>query len=538
MTGPAGRSTGGALAGARRARWRSSERRGPVGAERLRRLPPYLFAQIEQKIAAKRAEGVDIISLGIGDPDTPTPAPGGRRDARAGGAPGHPPVPLQPGARLASARPWPSSTPRRFGVDARPGDRDHPGAGRQGGRRQRQPGLPRPRRRRPGERPRLPGLHHRAAAGRAPSRCPCPSLPELGFQPDLEAIPADVAARARMMFLNYPNNPTGGGDRGRLLRARGRVRATPRPDRRARQRLLRDHLRRLPRARRSSRRRAPRTSGIEIFSLSKTYNMTGWRAGRRGGQRRPGQRLLAAQDQHRQRHVRGPPGGRRRRPALRPVVACARCARSTSAAATCWSPRSAAIGLRGEPARRAPSTSGPACPRATPRPSFTERVLEQAAVVISPGAAYGPSGEGFVRMSLTVPDERLNEAADRIAAPRRPLERRVAAARVRRLRPEAAAARARPPRRRRPRPVRRRGLRDPPRRPGSGRHRPRRRPPRRPRRPGAAPLGPGPPGRRHARQRPGPGRRRLPGRAASSSWSTSAPSPTGSRPGTAWPSSW
>ena len=44
------------------------------------------------------------------------------------------------------------------------------------------------------------------------------------------------------------------------------------------------------------------------------------------------------------------------------------------------------------------------------------RVLEEAAVVISPGAAYGPSGEGFVRMSLTVPDERLNEAAERISA--------------------------------------------------------------------------------------------------------------------------
>jgi LL-diaminopimelate aminotransferase len=47
--------------------------------------------------------------------------------------------------------------------------------------------------------------------------------------------------------------------------------------------------------------------------------------------------------------------------------------------------------------------------------SFAERVLEEAAVVISPGSAYGPSGEGFVRMSLTVPDDRLNEAAERIA---------------------------------------------------------------------------------------------------------------------------
>ena len=47
--------------------------------------------------------------------------------------------------------------------------------------------------------------------------------------------------------------------------------------------------------------------------------------------------------------------------------------------------------------------------------SFTEKVLEEAAVVISPGSAYGPSGEGFVRMSLTVPDDRLMEAAERIS---------------------------------------------------------------------------------------------------------------------------
>src|SRR5918911_1600935 len=42
-------------------------------SERLERIPPYLFAQLEQKIAAKRAQGIDVISLGIGDPDTPTP---------------------------------------------------------------------------------------------------------------------------------------------------------------------------------------------------------------------------------------------------------------------------------------------------------------------------------------------------------------------------------------------------------------------------------------------------------------------------------
>ena len=60
----------------------------PVGAKRLGLLPPYLFAEIERKIAAKRAEGVDIISLGIGDPDTPTPELVVRRMADAVSDPG------------------------------------------------------------------------------------------------------------------------------------------------------------------------------------------------------------------------------------------------------------------------------------------------------------------------------------------------------------------------------------------------------------------------------------------------------------------
>jgi LL-diaminopimelate aminotransferase len=47
--------------------------------------------------------------------------------------------------------------------------------------------------------------------------------------------------------------------------------------------------------------------------------------------------------------------------------------------------------------------------------SFAELVLEKAGVVISPGAAYGPTGEGYVRISLTVPDDRLKEALERMA---------------------------------------------------------------------------------------------------------------------------
>jgi LL-diaminopimelate aminotransferase len=57
-------------------------------SSRLDRLPPYLFAELERKIREKRAAGVDVISLGIGDPDTPTPQPVIDALARAGGDPG------------------------------------------------------------------------------------------------------------------------------------------------------------------------------------------------------------------------------------------------------------------------------------------------------------------------------------------------------------------------------------------------------------------------------------------------------------------
>ncbi len=91
----------------------------------------------------------------------------------------------------------------------------------------------------------------------------------------------------------------------------------------------------------------------------------------------------------------------------------ARCARSTRAAATSCSTRcarSASTSSR----RRARSTSGRRCPEGHTSASFCEEVLEEAAVVVCPGGAYGPNGEGFFRISLTVPDERLPEAVERM----------------------------------------------------------------------------------------------------------------------------
>lgn len=240
-----------------------------------------------------------------------------------------------------------------------------------------------------------------------------PLLPELGFQPDLEAIPAGVAARARMMFLNYPNNPTGGVIEDDFFE---RAVAFAR-----RHELIVVHDNAYSEITYDGY-RAPSfletpgamEVGIEIFSLSKTYNMTGWRAGAVVGNAD----LVSAYWQLKTNIDSG------MFEAVQEASAAALRSDQSSVAEMCaiYQRRRDVlvaalrrVGLRVDPPKGAIYVWA-RVPDGETSASFTERVLEEAAVVISPGAAYGASGEGFVRMSLTVPDERLNEAADRIAA--------------------------------------------------------------------------------------------------------------------------
>ena len=154
--------------------------------------------------------------------------------------------------------------------------------------------------------------------------------------------------------------------------------------------------------------------GIEIFSLSKTYNMTGWRAGAVVGN----PDLVAAYWQLKTNIDSG------MFEAVQEAAVAALTSDQESVREMCaiYQRRRDVlvgalrrIGLDVDPPKGAIYVWA-RVPEGHTSASFTERVLEDAAVVISPGAAYGPSGEGFVRMSLTVPDERLVEAADRIAA--------------------------------------------------------------------------------------------------------------------------
>src|ERR1700689_5313708 len=176
-------------------------------SKRLDRIPPYLFAELERKAAAKRAAGVDVISLGIGDPDTPTYAPIVAAAQRAVADPGTHRYPSNRGrqeVRQAIA----GFYERRFAVSLDPAIEVMPAIGAKecifnlnlafldpgdvalasdpgypvytGG-------------------PLLAG----AEGGLMPLK------PELGFAPDLDALSAETLNRARLMFFNYPNNPTG-----------------------------------------------------------------------------------------------------------------------------------------------------------------------------------------------------------------------------------------------------------------------------------------------------------------------------------------
>ena len=383
----------------------------PVGAARLRQLPPYLFAQIEQKIAAKRAAGVDIISLGIGDPDTPTPPfiVDVMRDQVA----------------RADTHQYPSNRGRdsfraaiagfyaeRFGVTLDPATQIIPAMGAKEAVANVNLALLDPGDVALASDPGYPVYTTGPLlAGAEP--VPMPLLAELGFQPDLDAIPADVLRRARIMFINYPNNPTGGEGEGDFF-ARG-VDFARRNDiivvhDNAYSEITYDGY------------RAPSfletpgamDVGIEIFSLSKTYNMTGWRAGAVVGNAD----VVAAYWQLKTNIDSG------MFEALQEAAAAALLSDQSSVAEMCaiYQRRRDVlvgalqrIGLRVEPPKGAIYVWA-RVPDGETSASFTEKVLEEAAVVISPGAAYGPSGEGFVRMSLTVPDDRLNEAADRISA--------------------------------------------------------------------------------------------------------------------------
>ncbi|HEX3279439.1 MAG TPA: LL-diaminopimelate aminotransferase [Thermoleophilaceae bacterium] len=376
-------------------------------SKRLERLPPYLFAELERKVREKKEAGVDVISLGIGDPDTPTPEPviaalgAGAHDP---GTHRYPSNRGRPELREAFARFY----DRRFGVAIDPETEIVPALGAKecvfnlnlafldpdAIALAADPGYP---------------VYTGGPLLAGAEAVLMPLLPELGFAPDLDAIGGDVAARARLLYLNYPNNPTGA-----ILPDGLFERAVE---------FAREHdvlivhdasytettfdgyvapsFLETPGA---------KEVGVEVFSLSKGWNMTGWRTAALVGNADACNaywHLKTNIDSGMFEAVQlaaaaaldaGPPEEMRVIYQRRRDLVCDALAE---------------IGVEVTKPKGTIYVWAPV-PEGHTSASYCELVLEESGVVVSPGGAYGPNGEGFFRISLTVPDARLAEAMERL----------------------------------------------------------------------------------------------------------------------------
>jgi LL-diaminopimelate aminotransferase len=378
-------------------------------SKRLQAMPPYMFAELERRIAEKKAQGIDVISLGIGDPDKPTYPHIVEAMQRAVADPGTHQYPTNRGRdefREAFARFY----ERRFGVEIDPESEVIPAIGAKeciynlcfafldpgDVALAADPGYP-------------VYTGGPILAGAEPVVLPL--VPELGFVPDLEAIDPEALRKARLLFLNYPNNPTGAvvpdGFFERVIELAREHELLVVHDNAYSETTFDGYV-------------APsflatpgaKEVGVEVFSLSKGFNMTGWRCAAILGNADAIQtywRLktnvdsglfeaiqlaaVAALDAPRDSIEEMNAIYQRRRDL---VVAALR-----------------DIGVEVTPPKGTIYVWAPV-PEGHTSTSFAEKVLEEAAVVVSPGSMYGPSGEGFFRISLTTPDERITEAVERM----------------------------------------------------------------------------------------------------------------------------
>jgi len=380
-------------------------------SQRIEKLPPYLFVEISRKIAQKKARGEDVVSFGIGDPDMPTPEHIIECLCQAAHDPAnhrYPETEGLPELRRAIAG-W---YQRRFSVTLDPDKEVLPLIGSK------------------------EGIGHVALCFIDPgdvALVPDPGYPvyamgtmfaggesyylplkeENDFLPDLKAIPDAVARRAKLLWLNYPNNPTAAvADAGFFEQAVAFARKHG---------LAVCHdgpysevafdgyhpvsFMQIPGA---------KEVGIEFHSFSKSYNMTGWRIGMAVGNARMIDALMRLKsnldsgvpqaiqlaaiaalngpqdciDEHNRIY-------QKRRDLMLETLRY--------------------IGLTARPPR-ASLYVWVRLPKGQKSLDFAARLLDEAGVVVTPGVGYGSNGDGYIRFSLTTPDSRLEEGLARLRA--------------------------------------------------------------------------------------------------------------------------
>jgi LL-diaminopimelate aminotransferase len=378
-------------------------------ARRIEKLPPYLFVEISRKIAEKRAQGVDVVSFGVGDPDIPTPPHVIDALVAAARDPANHRYPETEGL-LDFRRAVADWYERRFGLSLDPqrevlsliGSKE--------------------------------GIGHVALCFIDPgdlALVPDPAYPvyavgtlfasgepyylplreENGFLPDLDAVPADVARRAKLLWLNYPNNPTGavaGLDFfERAVAFAGRHDLAVCHDGPYSE-VAFDGYRPV------SFLQAPgaREVGVEFHSLSKTYNMTGWRIGMAVGNAA----MIDALMRVKSNLDSGVPQAIQRM-AIAALEGPQDCVEEHNAVYQRRRDRLVealrALGLSVQPPR-ASLYVWARVPQGYTSMGFATRLLDDLGVVVTPGVGYGAAGEGYVRLSLTIPDDRLEEGLRRL----------------------------------------------------------------------------------------------------------------------------
>ena len=380
-------------------------------ASRIDRVPPYLFVQISRRIAEKRAEGIEVISFGIGDPDIPTPdnvvatlreAALDTRNHR------YPETDGLPEFRRAAAG-W---YERRFGVSLDPDREVLPLIGAKEGIGHvalcfiepgdtalvPDPGYP------------VYSVGTLFAGGQSYTM---PLVEENGWLPNLDEIPEDVARKAKVMWINYPNNPTAataGLDYfERVVAFAKRYDIAVMHDA-CYTEVAYDGYK--PAS--FLQVEGAKDVGLEFHSLSKTYNMTGWRLGMAGGNAEMISSLMTVKSNL--------DSGVPQAIQLMGIEAMSQPLDSLDGRNAVYRRRRDSIcevlremGLAVTPPK-ASLYIWAGVPEGYTSAEFSERLLDERDVLVTPGTGYGKYGEGYIRLSVTISDDDLQKALDRLAS--------------------------------------------------------------------------------------------------------------------------
>lgn len=378
-------------------------------ARRLDNAPPYLFVEIEENIRKALAKGVDVINLGIGDPDIPTPDFIVQKMTEAIKQPQYHSYPEYDGSiefRCAVARFY----KKRFGVDLDPETEVVALLGSKEGIAHIFFALVNE-----GDFTLVPDpqypVYELATALTGGVPYPMPLVEENGFFPDLSIIPKEVIKRTKILFVNYPNNPTGAVadlEQFQSIVDFGIEHDIVVCNDNAYSEFTYDGIE----APSILMARNAKDIAVEFHSFSKSYNMTGWRLGFAVGNKDAITKLKKMKNNI--------DSGVFTAIQVAGIEALDKGEKSVLQMREIYARRrDIAISELNKLGFKYIVPKGAfyiwiKVPDGFTSKSFTAMLLEKAGVVVAPGNGYGQYGEGYIRISLTISDNRLKEAFERI----------------------------------------------------------------------------------------------------------------------------